>query len=158
MVVEYDTEKAQQRSDCQAGDPRSPAQAAGLRGGDVVTRVDGVTVTHWQTLVDKVRKAGAATVNLTYERGGETRTARVDLVESERPKYDEKKKRYLIDAKTGKTKPADLEKVGTMGVAGELGDHLRPGREPRHRRRVQRHASSPAPSPRSRSSPRRCRS
>jgi membrane-associated protease RseP (regulator of RpoE activity) len=120
VVVEYDTEKAQQRSDCRAGDPRSPAQAAGLHAGDVVTKIDGVTVTSWQALVDKVRKAGASTVNLTYERGGDTRTARVDLVETERPKYDEKKKAFLVDPKTGKTKPEDVQKVGTMGVTQEL--------------------------------------
>jgi len=40
VVVEYDTEKLQQR-DCAAGDPRSPAAAAGLREGDIVTMSTG---------------------------------------------------------------------------------------------------------------------
>jgi membrane-associated protease RseP (regulator of RpoE activity) len=118
VVVEYDTEKLQQR-DCAAGDPRSPAAAAGLREGDIVTKVDGKPVSQWQALVDKVRDAGQSTVTLTYRRGGTERTAKVDLIQSERPKFDEKKNRYLINPETGKVKPEDLEKVGTMGVAAQ---------------------------------------
>ncbi len=119
VIVEYDTTQAQQRSDCKPGDARSPAQAAGLHDGDVVTKVDGATVTTWESLVDKVRSAGAREVTLTYRRDGEERTSRVDLVQSERPKFDEKENRYLIDPKTGKVKPEDLEKVGTMGVMAQ---------------------------------------
>ena len=119
VVVEYDTEKAQQRSDCRPGDAKSPAQAAGLRDGDVVTKVDGVPVADWQALVEKVRKSGDTPVTLTYERDGAERSARVDLVQSERPKFDEKENRYLIDPETGKVRPEDLEKVGTMGVAAQ---------------------------------------
>jgi len=118
VVVEYDTEKLQQR-DCAAGDPRSPAAAAGLREGDIVTKVDGKPVSQWQALVDKVRDAGQSTVTLTYRRDGTERTAKVDLIQSERPKFDEKKNRYLINPETGKVKPEDLEKVGTMGVAAQ---------------------------------------
>jgi len=119
VVVEYDTEKAQQRSDCRPGDAKSPAQAAGLHDGDVVTKVDGVPVADWQALVEKVRKAGDTPVTLTYERDGTERSARVDLVQSERPKFDEKENRYLIDPETGKVRPENLEKVGTMGVAAQ---------------------------------------
>jgi membrane-associated protease RseP (regulator of RpoE activity) len=119
VIVEYDTTRAEQRSDCRPGDVTSPAKAAGLADGDVVTKVDGVPVATWEALVEKVRAAGAAPVNLTYQRDGEERTARVDLVQSERPKFDEKEDRYLIDPETGKVRPEDLEKVGTMGVMAQ---------------------------------------
>jgi membrane-associated protease RseP (regulator of RpoE activity) len=116
VIVKWDTSKVEQRSDCRPGDPASPAKQAGLRPGDVVTAVDGAPVGNFQALIEKIRPAHEDSVAITYRRDGVERTARLDLVQSERPKFDKKTKQLLVDPETGKVKPENLEQVGTMGV------------------------------------------
>jgi putative serine protease PepD len=58
----------------------SPAAAAGLRAGDVVTKVDDRSVTDADSLVVAVRAHDPGqTVSVTYLRDGATRTAQVKL-------------------------------------------------------------------------------
>lgn len=57
--------------------PGTPAGAAGLRGGDVVTKVDGAVVTGTAALVRALRRASGRNVVLDVLRGG--RTERVTL-------------------------------------------------------------------------------
>ena len=49
--------------------PGSPAQAAGLRGGDTILQVDGQRVTDTRQLVDAVRGAGGRAVEVVVRRG-----------------------------------------------------------------------------------------
>jgi hypothetical protein len=56
----------------------TPAERAGLRAGDVVTRVDGATIADADDLVRAIRNADDE-VTLTYVRRGDTRTATIEL-------------------------------------------------------------------------------
>jgi membrane-associated protease RseP (regulator of RpoE activity) len=117
VVVKYEPGRSGLANDCRAGDPVSPASTAGLRPGDVVTRVDGSPVADWEAFVTTIRGSGDRKVTLTYTRDGDERTAAVPLVLAERPKFDKKTGSYKVDRKTGAAKPEDLEKVGAMGVS-----------------------------------------
>uniref|UniRef100_A0A7V6DPJ6 Zinc metalloprotease n=1 Tax=Desulfobacca acetoxidans TaxID=60893 RepID=A0A7V6DPJ6_9BACT len=46
----------------------SPAQRAGLRAGDQILAVDGVTVTRWEELSHQIRQRGGQTLSLTVKR------------------------------------------------------------------------------------------
>ncbi|WP_040709668.1 S1C family serine protease [Nocardiopsis potens] len=60
--------------------PGSPADEAGLRPGDVITRFDGRTVTDSETLQELVAdKKPDDTVEVEYERNGRSRTTDVTL-------------------------------------------------------------------------------
>jgi S1-C subfamily serine protease len=62
--------------------PRSPAQVAGLRGGDVIFRYDGTGVTSAEQLIDLVRRSeSGSTVQVVYMRDGNLNTAQVVLTE-----------------------------------------------------------------------------
>lgn len=51
-------------------DPKGPAAAAGLKTGDTLLALDGVTLTDWQQVVDSVRARPEAKVRLRIERDG----------------------------------------------------------------------------------------
>jgi len=69
----------------QAIEPGAPADEAGLRPGDVIVSFDGEAIESMEELVLAVRKADVgATVEVTYIRDGERRTARITLVEKPR--------------------------------------------------------------------------
>jgi regulator of sigma E protease len=51
--------------------PDRPAQAAGLRAGDRITAVDGITVTNWSGLVRLIQERPGRPVQLEIERQGE---------------------------------------------------------------------------------------
>jgi len=53
---------------------KSPAQAAGLQAGDVITAVDGQPVTDWLLLVDFVRSHPNKPVTLNFKRQGQAKT------------------------------------------------------------------------------------
>ena len=58
----------------------SGAEAAGLKAGDVITKIDGSTVTSAQSLVGYVRRyTGGQEVSVTYVRDGVENTAKVTL-------------------------------------------------------------------------------
>ncbi len=54
-----------------------PAAQAGLRPGDRVTAVDGISVPSWDELAEEIRKRPGRPVRLTVERGAETLTLTV---------------------------------------------------------------------------------
>ena len=71
---------AQVASFAEDGAGREPASDAGLRGGDVITAVDGTTLTDSRQLVSLVsNKRPGDAVRLTYNRDGDERTATVTL-------------------------------------------------------------------------------
>lgn len=58
----------------------SPADEAGLRPGDVITRFDGRTVPDADTLVELVEEVSPSdTVEVEYERGGEAQTVDIEF-------------------------------------------------------------------------------
>lgn len=107
----YDPETRWVR-DCRASDPQSPAAAAGLRPGDVITKIDGESVASWEALVKKVRAAGGEQVTLTYTRDGVSTDRTVALPVVERPTL----KVLKTEKDPAKYAGADLEKVGAIGV------------------------------------------
>lgn len=60
----------------------SAAQAAGLQEGDVITGIDGTTITTSQALIDAIRSHEIGDeITVTYKREGQTQTARATLGE-----------------------------------------------------------------------------
>lgn len=67
-------------------DPAGPAQAAGLRTGDLLLAIDGAAVSDWQQVVEQVRRMPGARVTLGVERDG----ARIEVPVSLASKGDGK--------------------------------------------------------------------
>ncbi|MEV6347220.1 site-2 protease family protein [Actinoplanes sp. NPDC051851] len=67
----------------------SPAAAAGLQTGDLITKVGATAVSTYGELTDAIRASAAGATVFTYERNGQTATATVDLVSDERPPLDD---------------------------------------------------------------------
>jgi regulator of sigma E protease len=68
-------------------EPHSPAAAAGLQPGDVVTAVAGEPVAWWDEFDDAVRRSPGQTLRLTTLRDGSART--VELAVEPRASFDE---------------------------------------------------------------------
>jgi len=60
----------EQRTTCEKGDPISPAAAAGLKPGDVVTGFGGTPVSSWDQLRTLIRENGDEKVQITWLRQG----------------------------------------------------------------------------------------
>ena len=106
-----DPQTGQQKACVEGTDQQSAAQALGLRNGDVITGVDGQSVTSWSVMTEKIRAAAGKTITLTYVRDGQTITSSaVAIPAAER----------LKETAAGKTvnqiTPQDLERVGQLGV------------------------------------------
>ena len=70
-------------ADC-AGQPPSPAKAAGLQVGDKIVSVDGTPVTTWSETVFAIQNAGEQ-ATFVVERAGQRHSITADLVMRERP-------------------------------------------------------------------------
>jgi membrane-associated protease RseP (regulator of RpoE activity) len=68
-VVACDTQSTSRA--CAAGDPASPAAAAGLRTGDEVVSLDGHPITRWTDFTRMIRDHGPGPVTVVVKRGGE---------------------------------------------------------------------------------------
>ncbi|MFI8292524.1 M50 family metallopeptidase [Streptomyces sp. NPDC085614] len=80
-------DQSQKRDTCRAGDPVSPAKAAGLLKGDRIVAFNGERVSDWNTLSDRIRAVtGPATV--TVQRDGVERLLPVTLMENKVLKKD----------------------------------------------------------------------
>jgi membrane-associated protease RseP (regulator of RpoE activity) len=86
---------------CRPGDV-GPAQAAGLRSGDEVLSVDGVSTPTWTSMVKEIQDANGPTP-FVVRRGDETLRLTVDVPRIERP----------VTNAEGKT---DVAEVGVAGV------------------------------------------
>ncbi|MBM2617638.1 site-2 protease family protein [Actinoplanes sp. LDG1-06] len=68
----------------QNGAIAGPAYAAGLRDGDLITRVGDTPITTYGQLTEAIRALPAGAVPVEYQRNGATATANVDLVAAQR--------------------------------------------------------------------------
>jgi membrane-associated protease RseP (regulator of RpoE activity) len=68
----------------EAGSVPGPAYAAGLRDGDLITKIAGAPVSTYGQLTDTIRARPAGPVDIEYVRDGVTTTAKVDLVAANR--------------------------------------------------------------------------
>jgi len=73
-----------EQTECAAGDPESPAAAAGLEPGDTVVAYDGAPVTSWDQLSGMIRGSAGETVPVVVERGGQDVTLSITPVEVQR--------------------------------------------------------------------------
>ena len=80
-----------------------PAQAAGLRPGDEVVSVGGVSTPTWSTMVEEIQRADGPTAFVVH-RGDETLRLTVDVPQVQRP----------VTGQDGKTEVAE---VGVAGVS-----------------------------------------
>jgi membrane-associated protease RseP (regulator of RpoE activity) len=87
---------------CRAGET-GPAQAAGLRQGDEVLSVGGVSTPTWTAMVDEIQRAEGPTA-FVVRRGGETVRLTVDVPRVDRP----------ITGADGRT---EVAQVGVAGVS-----------------------------------------
>ncbi|HLR85899.1 MAG TPA: site-2 protease family protein [Nocardioidaceae bacterium] len=92
------------RSDqtCQPGDPKTPANKAGLRPGDKVVSFGGHPVDSWDELTELIRDNGDDTATIVLDRNGKEIAKRVETVVSVRPSLDE---------------PDEFKKVGFLGIS-----------------------------------------
>jgi membrane-associated protease RseP (regulator of RpoE activity) len=68
---------------CPANYTPTPAAAAGLKPGDVITSFAGQQITSWDQMRDLIRQAAGQTVPLTYTRNGVAATVSVPIVENQ---------------------------------------------------------------------------
>ncbi|WP_121252367.1 M50 family metallopeptidase [Nocardioides ferulae] len=92
---------AEQRTDCQTGDPVAPAYQAGLRPGDEILSFNGTAITDWEQLRTLIRENEDGEAVIGYERDGAQLTGTTSTTVETRP-VDE----------TGET----LREVGFLGV------------------------------------------
>lgn len=76
---------SEQREECAADDPTSPARDAGLQLEDRIVAFNGQPVESWEQLQSDIQRAGAGPVTLEIERDGEPMTVEPELMASERP-------------------------------------------------------------------------
>lgn len=71
--------------------PDSPARAAGLERGDVLTAIDGRPVRTWSEVPDEIQRSEGRPLAITVQRGGAAFTYTVT------PRHDPVRNRWLID-------------------------------------------------------------
>ena len=87
---------------CQPGDPKTPANKAGLRPGDQVVAFDGEQVGSWDELTELIRANGGEKATIVLDRDGREITKTVETVVSVRPSLDE---------------PDEYTEVGFLGIS-----------------------------------------
>jgi membrane-associated protease RseP (regulator of RpoE activity) len=95
-----------EQTQCAAGDPQSPAAAAGLEPGDTVVSFDGAPVGSWDQLSGMIRGAADESVPVVVERGGEDVTLSITPVEVQRQVVAEDGTPVVDDAGEPVTEPA----------------------------------------------------
>ncbi|WP_186759256.1 RIP metalloprotease [Arthrobacter alpinus] len=90
---------------------KTPAAAAGLQPGDTLKTFDGKAVTSWAELTDWIRASAGKQVQISYQRGSETKTTSVTPVLTARPVVNANGT-AAVDAE-GK---AETVQVGFMGM------------------------------------------
>ncbi|MFP5315404.1 MAG: M50 family metallopeptidase [Actinomycetes bacterium] len=110
-VVPADQQQETGQTDCGPGDPAAPAFEAGLQPGDRILSFDGREVTSWTELSSWIRDAAGQEVPISYLRDGDTITATIEPLLTERPVPDVDGRAKLNDDGT----PV-MQDVGFIGV------------------------------------------
>ncbi len=103
-----------------------PANAAGLRTGDVITAVGATPVRNYGELTDAIRRSAAGPVEFSYTRAGAPAKATVTLVAAQRPPIDDPDGPVTQVAVAGigwgTDEPAFVT-YGPVGAFGAIGDY-----------------------------------
>ncbi|GGG44541.1 peptidase [Kocuria dechangensis] len=97
---------------CGPEDPQAPANAAGLRPGDVVTAFDGAPVASWDELTTRIRERAGEPTPVVVERDGGSVRATITPILSSRPALD-----GTGAAATGEDGEPLYEDVGFVGIS-----------------------------------------
>ncbi|MFE5891749.1 M50 family metallopeptidase [Streptomyces sp. NPDC002285] len=80
--------QTQNRDECKASDPRSPAAAAGMKAGDKIVSFGGVPTEEWNTLSDLIRDSAGKEVPIVVDRKGEQVTLQAKIATNQVVKKD----------------------------------------------------------------------
>jgi membrane-associated protease RseP (regulator of RpoE activity) len=106
---------------CGPNDKPSPAGTAGLKDGDLVTKVGNTTVANYGQLTDAIRSAPPGKTVFDYTRDGKAMTATVDLVAAQRAPVDDPKGTVREVAVAGIGWTTDQPNTLTYGPVGAVG-------------------------------------
>ncbi len=108
---------AKPQPECIAGDPASPAAAAGLQKGDRIVSVNGTAVSTWDQVTPLIRQSAGQTMTLVVDRGGSQVTLAAPIAALGRAAYVDNDK-VKVDANGA----VITETVGYLGATptGEL--------------------------------------
>jgi len=108
---------AKPQPDCVAGDPASPAAAAGLQKGDRIVSVNGTPVSTWDQVTPLIRQSAGQTMTLVVDRDGSQVTLAAPIAALGRAAYVDNDK-VKVDANG----TVVTETVGYLGATptGEL--------------------------------------
>jgi membrane-associated protease RseP (regulator of RpoE activity) len=102
-----------QQMACKTGtDPASPASRAGLHAGDVITAINGQTLSNFAEMRTMVQGLGNQNVTITFNRDGKSQSKPVFIPAVQRPKATVDPSTPVTDIKSG-----DLEHAGMLGIA-----------------------------------------
>lgn len=80
--------QTQNRDECKASDPKSPAAAAGMKAGDKIVSFGGVPTEEWSTLSDLIRDSAGKEVPIVVDRKGEQVTLHAKIATNQVVKKD----------------------------------------------------------------------
>ncbi|MGF0169818.1 M50 family metallopeptidase [Streptomyces sp. Marseille-Q5077] len=80
--------QTQNRDECKASDPKSPAAAAGMKAGDKIVSFGGVPTEEWNTLSDLIRDSAGKEVPIVVDRNGEQVTLQAKIATNQVVKKD----------------------------------------------------------------------
>jgi len=109
-VQRFDAEEARYLP-CTKSDPVAPAKQAGIEPGDVITSVNGTTVSDYTEMSRELDDISSGPVTLTVERDDDTRTLTLTPAVLTRPTRD-----ATVDPDTGGVADSDLEQGRIIGV------------------------------------------
>lgn len=104
------------QKECSAGDPESPASAAGIRPADVLVSIDGTPVSTFAEATAIVQAAPGRTLDLVVRRDGVAHSLKITPVPAERTVTDATGRPVLDSDGEPATK-----KVGFVGMGAQLG-------------------------------------
>ncbi len=87
--VEHPSGATLPSGNCPSGTTQTPAEAAGLKPGDVIVGLNGKTAKDWNAVSTALRASGGTTVTLDLTRNGQQVAVPVSVALIDRPQYDE---------------------------------------------------------------------
>jgi len=106
---------------CTPADPASPAKAAGLRDGDVLTAVNGAPIANYADMLRVIRQTTPGPVRVAYTRGGQPGTVTADLSAVRRSPFDNPAGPVSTVAALGVSLHVSAPREVTFGPVGAFG-------------------------------------